>query len=387
MKEPTEELLDAVHDFFRALYPFPSKFELPAGASNPTLYTDEIRKLAKPNASKQRGALNAMRSVMSLGKTIVVELLREILNFMDGPADGDHATGVFLVLHRAVGRSEQYKPTYSAGSARRGVRGVFGAVHHGESIDAQGVVYRTTSYALPYSMLAVSVVALCAIVMLFLVSNRRRRGVDSNAVYAPLPPTHIKKAATKDAEAAALRIAASIAAASSKTEDNYSSASSSRANASGVSTSPDREDSSGENRLSLAAVDRPLYGRFHNYGPEEKRDSSDDILNVLWRKAGYGGGDAEVDVGTEGTVESDGVSAKPGSPGALRNNLDDDDDEGSEGGDDDEGNTQQISTVTSSWEDSVTGVDEFGNSLTLSAASPKAGYEKGILKKPGAAAR
>jgi hypothetical protein len=41
----TPDLSVAVRDFFEAMYPIPSRFELPKGKSNPTLYTDEYTKL------------------------------------------------------------------------------------------------------------------------------------------------------------------------------------------------------------------------------------------------------------------------------------------------------------------------------------------------------
>lgn len=37
----TPELAETVRDFFEAMYPIPSRFELPRGKTNPTLYTDE----------------------------------------------------------------------------------------------------------------------------------------------------------------------------------------------------------------------------------------------------------------------------------------------------------------------------------------------------------
>ncbi|CAM9251979.1 unnamed protein product, partial [Ectocarpus fasciculatus] len=42
MKNPPEQLMKAFEDFFDAMYPFPSRFELPEGQINPSLYTDEM---------------------------------------------------------------------------------------------------------------------------------------------------------------------------------------------------------------------------------------------------------------------------------------------------------------------------------------------------------
>ena len=43
MKNPSPELEKALRDFFEALFPIPSSFELPQGKSNPTLYLDEYK--------------------------------------------------------------------------------------------------------------------------------------------------------------------------------------------------------------------------------------------------------------------------------------------------------------------------------------------------------
>ena len=45
MKNPSPEMVKMLNDFFEALYPIPSQFELPRGKSNPTLYLDEYKKL------------------------------------------------------------------------------------------------------------------------------------------------------------------------------------------------------------------------------------------------------------------------------------------------------------------------------------------------------
>ena len=45
MKNPTPEMAKTLNDFFEALFPIPSQFELPRGKSNPTLYLDEYKKL------------------------------------------------------------------------------------------------------------------------------------------------------------------------------------------------------------------------------------------------------------------------------------------------------------------------------------------------------
>ena len=44
MKNPTPELEKVLQDFFEALFPIPSPFELPRTMSNPTLYLDEYKK-------------------------------------------------------------------------------------------------------------------------------------------------------------------------------------------------------------------------------------------------------------------------------------------------------------------------------------------------------
>ena len=45
MRNPPPELVTALDQFFTAMYPIPSAFELPPGVRNPSLYTDELRKI------------------------------------------------------------------------------------------------------------------------------------------------------------------------------------------------------------------------------------------------------------------------------------------------------------------------------------------------------
>lgn len=45
MKNPTDDLVRALEDFYLSFFPYPSIFELPTGVRNPTLYLDEYRSM------------------------------------------------------------------------------------------------------------------------------------------------------------------------------------------------------------------------------------------------------------------------------------------------------------------------------------------------------
>jgi len=65
MRDPPPELVSALDQFFAAMYPLPSAFELPPGQRNPSLYLDELRSHSWPRVADARA------SVMSFFNPII----------------------------------------------------------------------------------------------------------------------------------------------------------------------------------------------------------------------------------------------------------------------------------------------------------------------------
>jgi hypothetical protein len=109
MQNPPEELLHQLSFFYEALFPKPSIFELPAGQSNPTLYTNEYRE----NYMKHRYFLAPFRFILAtchrlwndfkgFGESVLSSayqaFLLLVLNVL-AKLVGDKDTELMLILH------------------------------------------------------------------------------------------------------------------------------------------------------------------------------------------------------------------------------------------------------------------------------------------------
>jgi hypothetical protein len=260
MKFPSDELMQAFADFFSAMYPFPSRFELTDGAVNPSLYTDELMTLNKTVASKVFAILRdfayVIASILLFAKSSLVALLRMIVTLLDG---GDDNTCVFVMLRR-VGALK--------GTANRdfGSRSYFyGWVtshDHGYEFNSSGTMVHTVSMALPFSFLIVNITAAVLIIWIYRTVIKKKsqlpvgtlRSQQSIPIRAPLL-NHDEVAKLDGVTAPKLAVAASVEVP--------------------VSTS----------------------SKFGSMWP--KKDESEDYLNKLWRKAGYNGGEAVENIAPE----------------------------------------------------------------------------------------
>jgi hypothetical protein len=84
MQQPSAELLQHLQDFFEALFPLPSPFELPSGQVNPTLYTDEYMTLIRRHRPADGTILERVRRKFSDSHRSLRSLLREIVQILSG---------------------------------------------------------------------------------------------------------------------------------------------------------------------------------------------------------------------------------------------------------------------------------------------------------------
>lgn len=92
MQNPTPELENALRAFFEAFFPFQSKFELPPGQSNPTLYLDEYRALqARPGHFVEEAlqglfvaAQRGVDDVLYVARTTLMAQALDFATFLDG---------------------------------------------------------------------------------------------------------------------------------------------------------------------------------------------------------------------------------------------------------------------------------------------------------------
>lgn len=250
MKEPSIDLMKAFADFFSAMYPLPSSFELTLGTVNPSLYTDEL--LAMKQSTLLRiisGCKNLMSHILSpiiSIKFIVVSFLKMIVMIIDGDDEG---SGLYLFFRRV------FVAKGSMQSSMRSMSFFSGWVtshDHGYEMNAAGKMIHTMSMSLPFSFLVVNCIVVSLILWIYR-STRRRR---------VLPQT-------------------SVAVISSDSNTTMQPALDEVAKLDGV-TAP---------KLAVAAsVEKSKSSRMT---ARPSKEDNEDFLNKLWRTAGYSGGETE----------------------------------------------------------------------------------------------
>jgi hypothetical protein len=178
MQDPAPELVQALHEFFQAYWPFPSVFELPDGQSNAILHTDEymssLRRHAK--ASPADRAVEMVTSALLRAEPWVAGLLSRARAAVLGQLiSASH--GVTSRLEGAAAASSTDESDAGSGS---------GSVRKREAKAGAVASLRPAAAVSPREVAAVSAACLFA-AMLVLVVYRGRKGQqqqhDMRAVY------------------------------------------------------------------------------------------------------------------------------------------------------------------------------------------------------------
>lgn len=266
MQEPPAELMTAFEEFFEAMYPFQSQFELPAGQSNPSLYTDELKAFydSKFNMvyTLVYSPVSLVSSSLFYARALAVFVLETLLALLDG---NESSSGIYVLWRRAALAPDRKVTTQNIRSSSSHLAGLVTAHDLGYDFTSSGSVVHTVSMTLPLSFLILNIGVVILIVWISreIRNRRRQRAATSSGIH-------------HEAEVAKLD---------------------------GVTTP----------KLAVAAsVEKPLSTSSFSFASRRfSRPAHDeDFLNKLWRKAGYSGGeeagDKDVDDNEDTLVASPG---------------------------------------------------------------------------------
>jgi hypothetical protein len=279
MQNAPEELVSAFKDFFEALYPLPSQFELNEGTENPTLYTDELIKLQKSPLYNSISAISrfekAVTEIFKWLQRCIVWALDAVARVLGGRED---ESAVYIVLRniRAI-RPSRFAPQMGLGDsggkggnlrAQGGAAfpvtalGLSAYVHEEEELRVDGTAVYSVSFALPYS--TVLLVPIVLVMVLWICCKSRSNSSDNlRSLSGDLSPRDTSLAQVDHNRSASSAM--------------FQADSHDVANMDGI-TVP---------KLATAAVEKPTSANRH-----QAQGSSDDFLNTLWKQALYGSSSA-----------------------------------------------------------------------------------------------